>query len=110
MCIRDSGHAGNGNLHVNLLYDPENAQQGKAAVTCLEEVFDLVIRLDGTLSGEHGVGLAKRDHIHRELGETAIDIMRGIKRVFDPKGILNPGKLLPPESGHHAEARRPEDR
>lgn len=95
--IVNFGHAGNGNLHVNLLFDPEDERQSTAAKACLEEIFDLVIGLDGTLSGEHGVGLAKRDFIQREIGDTALDIMRGIKRVFDPKGILNPGKLLPPE-------------
>lgn len=95
--IVNFGHAGNGNLHVNLLFDPEDEGQNAAADACLEEVFDLVVRLDGTLSGEHGVGLAKRDFIRREVGDTALEIMRGIKRVFDPQGILNPGKLLPPE-------------
>lgn len=95
--IVNFGHAGNGNLHVNLLYDPENERQSRAAAACLDEVFELVIELDGTLSGEHGVGLAKRDFIHREIGYTALEVMRGLKRVFDPKGILNPGKLLPPE-------------
>lgn len=95
--IVNFGHAGNGNLHVNLLYDPQDERQTAAANACLEEVFDLVISLEGTLSGEHGVGLAKRGFIQREVGDTALEIMRGLKRVFDPKGILNPGKLLPPE-------------
>lgn len=95
--IVNFGHAGNGNLHVNLLYDPDDKRQARAARTCLEAVFDLVLGLDGTLSGEHGVGLAKRDFIRREIGNTALELMRGLKRVFDPKGILNPGKLLPPE-------------
>ncbi len=94
--IVNFGHAGNGNLHVNLLFDPDDERQTAAANACLEEVFDLVISLEGTLSGEHGVGLAKRDFIQREIGDTALEIMRGLKRVFDPKGILNPGKLLPP--------------
>lgn len=97
LLIVNFGHAGNGNLHVNLLFDPEDEQQSTAAEACLEDVFDLVIRLDGTLSGEHGVGLVKRDFIDREVGEVALGIMRGVKQVFDPKGILNPGKLLPPE-------------
>lgn len=95
--IVNFGHAGNGNLHVNLLFDPEDEKQTAAADACLEAVFDLVISLKGTLSGEHGVGLAKRDFIQREIGDTALNIMRGVKRVFDPAGILNPGKLLPPE-------------
>ncbi|MBP6242985.1 MAG: FAD-binding oxidoreductase, partial [Chromatiaceae bacterium] len=55
-----------------------------------------VIALEGTLSGEHGVGLAKRDHIHRELDPVILRLMHGIKHQFDPNGILNPGKTLPP--------------
>lgn len=87
------GHAGNGNLHVNLL--PRDATEMAAAEPCLAEIFDVVIALDGTLSGEHGIGLAKRGFMARALDPGALDLMRGIKREFDPDGILNPGKLLP---------------
>jgi len=93
--IVNFGHAGNGNLHVNLLYDPDDERQARAAHECLSQVFDLVLSLDGTLSGEHGVGIAKRDFIGREVGPVALELMRGIKQRFDPRGILNPGKLLP---------------
>lgn len=93
--IVNFGHAGNGNLHVNLLFDPGDRRQADAAQACLEKVFDLVLALDGTLSGEHGVGEAKRAFVEREIGATALDLMRRIKHEFDPKGILNPGKLLP---------------
>jgi D-lactate dehydrogenase len=58
-------------------------------------VFAAVIRLDGTLSGEHGIGLAKRDFLSRALDSSALALMRQIKREFDPDGILNPEKLLP---------------
>lgn len=93
--IVNFGHAGNGNLHVNLLYDPDDDEQSRAAANCLERVFDLVLELDGTLSGEHGVGEAKRPFVARELDPVALELMRRIKRVFDPRGILNPGKVLP---------------
>jgi D-lactate dehydrogenase len=93
--IVNFGHAGNGNIHVNLLVNPENHAQMRAAEKCLDEVFSLVLRLEGTLSGEHGVGLAKRPFVARELDPIALELMRGIKRQFDPKGILNPGKALP---------------
>jgi D-lactate dehydrogenase (quinone) len=93
--IVNFGHAGNGNIHVNLLADPENRAQMRAAENCLDEVFSLVLRLEGTLSGEHGVGLAKRPFVARELDPITLELMRGIKRQFDPKGILNPGKALP---------------
>ena len=89
------GHAGNGNIHVNLLYDPADAAQHAAAPRCLDAVFDLVLRLDGTLSGEHGIGLAKRDWMPRALDATTLALMREIKAQFDPLGLLNPGKLLP---------------
>ncbi|MEF3193823.1 MAG: FAD-binding protein [Halothiobacillaceae bacterium] len=98
--IINFGHAGNGNIHVNLLLDPDAPGELARAHACLDEVFTLVLALGGTLSGEHGVGLEKRDFIGRELGATAIDLMRGIKQVFDPAGILNAGKTLPlPQHG-----------
>ncbi|MDR3389236.1 MAG: FAD-linked oxidase C-terminal domain-containing protein [Rudaea sp.] len=89
------GHAGNGNIHVNLLYRPEDPLQSANAPDCLAAVFELVLALDGTLSGEHGIGLAKRDFLARALDAQALALMRGIKAQFDPDGILNPGKLLP---------------
>ncbi|MDE2148271.1 MAG: FAD-binding protein [Gammaproteobacteria bacterium] len=89
------GHAGNGNLHVNLLADPARPQQMAALEPCLREVFRLVLRLEGTISGEHGVGLAKREFVGWEIDAPTLDAMRSIKRAFDPLGILNPGKALP---------------
>lgn len=92
--IVNFGHAGNGNLHVNLLFHPENPKQAKAAPLCLSEVFDLVLSLGGTLSGEHGIGLLKQDYISREISPSALNLMRNIKKQFDPAGLLNPGKLF----------------
>ncbi|MGQ9830829.1 MAG: FAD-binding oxidoreductase [Thermochromatium sp.] len=93
--IVNFGHAGNGNIHVNLLIDPDDAEQLARATPCLDALFDLVLRLGGTLSGEHGVGLEKRAFIARELDPVALRLMQAIKAQFDPAGILNPGKLLP---------------
>ncbi len=93
--IVNFGHAGNGNMHVNLLLDKSDAQQVQAADRCLDEVFDLVLLLHGTLSGEHGVGLVKRDFIAREIEPATLKLMHRIKQQFDPNGILNPGKSLP---------------
>jgi len=93
--IVNFGHAGNGNIHVNLLIDPDDPIQMGAADTCLAAVFKLVLELDGTLSGEHGVGLVKRDYIKQELDPVSLGLMQRIKRQFDPKNILNPGKSLP---------------
>lgn len=89
------GHAGNGNIHVNLLIDPDNEQQMKQAEPCLLEVFKLALSLDGTLSGEHGVGLEKQPFMTLEFNSVQLEMMRKIKQQFDPNGILNPGKLLP---------------
>jgi D-lactate dehydrogenase len=93
--IVNFGHAGNGNIHVNLLVNPDEPGAMERAEACLDQVFDLVVRLGGTLSGEHGVGLEKRDFIHRELDPATLDVMYAIKRQLDPNGILNPGKGLP---------------
>jgi D-lactate dehydrogenase len=93
--IVNFGHAGNGNIHVNLLVNPDDAAEMARAHGCLDAVFDLVLALGGTLSGEHGVGLEKRDFVGREIDPAALRLMRGIKAQFDPNGILNPGKGLP---------------
>ncbi len=88
------GHAGNGNIHVNLLVNPENFDEMTRAEKCLNEVFDLVIRLNGTLSGEHGIGREKRAYIEKEIDATTLMLMKDIKQVFDPNNILNPGKIF----------------
>ncbi len=89
------GHAGNGNIHVNLLIDPDDKDQLRRGELCLNEIFDLVISLNGTLSGEHGIGSEKRAYIGKEIDDATITLMKSIKRVFDPENILNPGKLFP---------------
>jgi len=67
----------------------------QAADACLDEVFSLVLKLRGSLSGEHGIGLVKRAFVDREIEPETLDLMRRIKGQFDPKGILNPGKGFP---------------
>jgi D-lactate dehydrogenase len=89
------GHAGNGNIHVNLLVNPDNPEEMQRAEACLDEVFSLVLSLDGTLSGEHGVGMAKRPFVPREIDATTIAVMKSVKHALDPNNILNPGKLFP---------------
>lgn len=95
LAIVNFGHAGNGNIHVNLLFDPAKPGETEKAHECLGEIFSLVLRLRGTLSGEHGVGLEKRDYVDREIDVGALELMRALKRQFDPNGILNPDKTLP---------------
>jgi D-lactate dehydrogenase (quinone) len=93
--IINFGHAGNGNIHVNLLVDPDDPVVMEKVKPALALIFKLVLKLDGSLSGEHGVGTQKRDYIQWEVGEESILLQRSIKTVFDPKGIMNPGKMFP---------------
>ena len=87
------GHAGNGNLHVNLL--PRDDAERERAQACLAGLFALVMSLEGTLSGEHGIGMVKREFMPLALEASTLQLMRNVKAAFDPDGILNPGKLLP---------------
>lgn len=89
------GHAGNGNIHVNLLINPDDPDEVARAEQCLNKIFDLVINLRGTLSGEHGIGSEKRAFVTKEVDGATLDLMKNIKRLFDPNNILNPGKLFP---------------
>ena len=89
------GHAGNGNLHVNILYHPDDADENARAHAALPKVFALALQLGGTLSGEHGIGLAKRDFMPQAFSAGTLATMRAIKQALDPDGILNPGKVLP---------------
>lgn len=91
--IVNFGHAGNGNIHVNLLIDPEDLAQNMAATTCLDLIFSKVIELNGTLSGEHGVGLTKAPFVSMELSTEQITLMKNIKKVFDNNSILNPALI-----------------
>ena len=90
------GHAGNGNIHTNLLVNPDDPAEMASAHRCLDDLFSLVLKLNGTISGEHGIGLEKRDFVNREIDPVALDLMRRIKQQFDPNNILNSDKALPP--------------
>jgi len=89
------GHAGDGNIHVNIMYDRRLPAEREAAPRAVEELFRLVRDLAGTLSGEHGVGVLKAPYVGMELSEAAIDLQRRLKRTFDPNNIMNPGKMFP---------------
>ena len=87
------GHAGDGNLHVNLLFaSADERTRGEGAI---DEVIETAIQLGGTITGEHGVGLAKRRFLAREQSPAAIALQRRVKQAFDPDDLLNPGKILP---------------
>src|SRR5512136_1301642 len=90
------GHAGDGNVHVNVLKDDLPADRWEALVPALtEDIYRLTLSLGGTITGEHGVGVTRRRYLPLALDAAQIEIMRGIKAVFDPNGILNPGKIFP---------------
>ena len=89
------GHAGNGNLHVNLMVHPDDADEMARARACRRELIETVLRLQGSLSGEHGIGSEKRAFVGLEFDAVTLGFMRGLKALFDPLGLLNPGKKLP---------------
>ncbi len=87
------GHAGDGNFHVNLMIK-DTAEERAKAEQAVKEIFAKTIRLDGTLSGEHGIGISKAPYLGMELSDDVIDTLRAIKKLFDPNNILNPGKIF----------------
>lgn len=90
------GHAGDGNVHVNFLKrDRDEGPWREALKRAVPELFALAVRLGGTISGEHGIGVSKRDYLSLALNPAAISAMRALKRALDPAGILNPGKIFP---------------
>jgi len=88
------GHAGDGNLHPNILFDKRIPEQWHTAEKMVAEIFDASLAVGGTLSGEHGVGVLKRPYLERALGPTSISVQRNIKQALDPLNILNPGKIF----------------
>jgi D-lactate dehydrogenase len=95
LAVVSFGHAGNGNLHVNLMVHPDDEDEMARAHTALEALMQRVLALGGTLSGEHGIGTEKRRFVPQEIEPATLAIMRAIKQQFDPRGLLNPGKLFP---------------
>lgn len=95
LVVATYGHAGDGNLHANILY--EGPHQRPLVDRAIERMLELTIALGGTITGEHGVGYAKRDYLQIEQAPGVIDLQRRIKRLFDPQGLVNPGKIFPPE-------------
>ncbi len=92
--VANFGHAGDGNIHVNFVVDRDDPDQIARARKCVAETFQLSVDLGGTISGEHGIGYVKSQYMHYAIDKPTLDVMKGIKKVFDPKGILNPGKMF----------------
>ena len=95
LIIPSYGHAGDGNIHVNVLYDHQVPGERQAVNPTVEDIFTMVRDLGGTLSGEHGVGLTKAPYLGMELSPAAMALQQRIKAAFDPHNIMNPGKIFP---------------
>jgi D-lactate dehydrogenase (cytochrome) len=91
------GHIGDGNFHLMLLVDPAKPEETEIAKAFNQRLVERALRLEGTCTGEHGVGMGKMGSMKKELGEDAIDVMRDIKRALDPENLMNPGKVVPPQ-------------
>ncbi len=92
--VANFGHAGDGNIHVNFVVDRDDADAISRARQCVAETFRLSIELGGTISGEHGIGYVKAPYLNYAIDRPTLEIMKAIKKVFDPNGILNPGKMF----------------
>ncbi len=92
------GHAGDGNLHPTCTTDARDKEEIHRVELAFEEIFEAAISLGGTITGEHGVGMVKAPYLEWKVGPVGVEIMKGIKRVFDPNNIMNPGKIFPKES------------
>jgi glycolate oxidase len=89
------GHAGDGNLHVNIIKgNLSDEQWDNKLPKAIRELFTEVVKLGGTISGEHGIGLVQKNYMDIAFPEVTLNLMRNIKKVFDPKGILNAGKIF----------------
>ncbi|MCI5121694.1 MAG: hypothetical protein D3908_10985 [Candidatus Electrothrix sp. AUS4] len=95
LIILTFGHAGDGNIHVNIMVDKQNEREYSNGLKAKERLFERVLAMGGTLSGEHGVGITKSPFLVQELDETALSVMHKVKNLFDPHNILNPGKIFP---------------
>jgi glycolate oxidase len=91
------GHAGDGNIHVNIMIDRDKQSERERAERAVREVLAAAVALGGAISGEHGIGLTKRDFLPLNLSPEVLDVSRRIKQAFDPRNILNPGKIFPDE-------------
>lgn len=88
------GHAGDGNLHPTVLCDERDADEMQRAHAFYDELYEQVLAWGGTVSGEHGIGIAKKDYLARQIGPGGVAVMKRIKQAFDPEGLLNPGKIF----------------
>ena len=89
------GHAGDGNVHVNIMFDENIPEEKENVHAVVKDLFRKVIEMGGTISGEHGIGITKAAYLDMEISGPGLDLMARVKKAFDPRNILNPGKIFP---------------
>ena len=94
LTIGTFGHMGDGNLHPTFLTDEKNAAEMAKVEKAMVEIFEHAVKLGGTITGEHGVGLAKKPFLANAVGDASLELMRQLKRTLDPNNLLNPGKIF----------------
>jgi D-lactate dehydrogenase (cytochrome) len=88
------GHVGDGNFHESILYDSKDPRQRAAVEKCVHDMVDRALEMEGTCTGEHGIGLGKKASLIQELGMDTIGVMQSIKAALDPHWLMNPGKII----------------
>jgi glycolate oxidase len=113
LTIGTFGHAGDGNLHPTILTDSRDEEEMERVHRAVDEIFKTALALGGTLSGEHGIGMAKARYLPWELGDQGVQVLQKIKGALDPEGLLNPGKMVafcpntgPSDTGTRGEGRQ----
>lgn len=94
LTIGTFGHAGDGNLHPTILTDERNKEEMERVHKAVDEIFEVALKLGGTLSGEHGIGIAKMKYLEQEFGAAGVEALKSVKRALDPENIFNPGKII----------------
>ncbi len=90
------GHSGDGNVHVNILKEGRSQDKWDQAIPKISgEIFDIALAMGGQITGEHGIGVTRKKYLEKAVGPKTLQLFRGIKQLFDPNGILNPGKIFP---------------
>jgi D-lactate dehydrogenase (cytochrome) len=88
------GHIGDGNFHESIMYNSKDPKERAAVEKCVHDMVDRALEMDGTCTGEHGIGLGKKNSLQKELGLATINVMRSIKGALDPYWLMNPGKIM----------------
>jgi len=102
------GHLGDGNLHATFLIDPRRRGDRERADAAAAGLFEMVLDMGGSITGEHGVGYTKLPYLEKQIGPAGVELMTRIKAALDPRGLLNPGKKIPEPAGHAEAPDEPE--